>query len=407
MENYYENFDSNSGEFFDEELPDLMFADETSFYESDDDYVNPEDTSTDSVLNEYSKSVEDELYSRNSHIIKSQFMDYSLNAYRILAGDLAYRKKILLFMLKDDKNINKHVFFPKKSFTAVHTRDQDIWFNAKLPRIKDMELINDIVVPDFQYTGAISQETVSVLLQTEWYKRFYQYMYKLIDKSPRTKNFIYTLVSSPAKKGEVTHYMAVIIDKSTKTVVVFDPSKGIWDVGAMVILAVQEFSRSVSWNSIAVVPRNKWQLNCVDIWCQTWSLFFQFQVLNLFFSGKMNQNAFLETIFTIVTDQTSNHDIKEAFIRLIKKSLKSSDIQKAIRYQYKQSILTNPGYLNDLEGYKYYSKELNEYISKSDYDYDKLNDIKSILKDLKPFDVTIQRINILLDLDHIYAFVGR
>jgi hypothetical protein len=326
------------------DLEDLNFYDSDDFEQHDEpmeNYDGPKDF--DSILNNHTNnqgsniSYDDEIrtieneyrgtldYNLSNYSIDDQFTHHSFNAYKRLVGENKIRAFILKKLLKN--NFRGIVYFPVQSYTSK---------------------------PQFK-----------------WGYNFEIYMNKIIKHGTNNRyHYIYTIVSSPSEVGEVTHYLPVTIDIKNETMYVFDPAKGVWEQGEFVKKAVHEYANKNRFKFVSVDP-NRWQSSCLDTWCQTWGLYYQYLTLHNIINNLESKSFDIRTF----DDDEYTNEMKQSLIKFIKRTANITEITKGIKKEYKSMLMDE--LRNDKLGYNEGIEILNETLGEEN-SHDKLYDLQLI-----------------------------
>lgn len=351
----------------------------------------------DSIRENHNKKLQDKIYGRSGRSwIDEEFVKYSLTAYRVLTADAHYRNMIIREIYK--RYDLRSIYFPPESYTA-EPDPTGIWYdNASkfilMPEQDDPIYLEtnviQIINPGIKY--------YNMFIKNKWFIKLSEYMDTIISKAYTSRQkYIYTVISSPAKIDEDTHYIPIMIDLENNTVISFDPSKGFYIEGYIITLAVYVYTGMRSMRYIPVVPEGTgWQFDSSDIWCQTWALYVQVIILH----DQLRTGKNLEDL-VIQFSLTGSVNKRKLLLNFIRNTtIKFPKIQKALREQYEYVV--KRGTEIDEEGYQNFYKELMEYVPNGPPS-EILRDYRGIYKDLFPFEVTHIRREILLNKDPVIA----
>ena len=310
--------------------------------------------------------------------IEEQYIYYSLAAYRNLSGDPDLRALLLKAALENTHKLNRLVFFPNRSYTSVDDTS-GLW----------LDFAERIIVPDDSnvinnFLSIYNQEEIGYLYHNNWFQGLRNFLSDCIEQTRnfKTKRYVFTVVSSPASEGMVTHYIPVIIDVKKNVIINFDAAKGLWGEGTSVMLALELFANTNNFEAYTVVPKHeRWQTTCSDVWCQTWAVYVQYLSLELVLSGVYNTDELISVIIDISREPIASYNRKLELKGFIYRTLNNNKVVKHVKFQYQELVKANTQ--NDFENYK---EMLEENVS---------------YRELFPFAVTVARRNILLEMDPV------
>lgn len=153
----------------------------------------------------------------------------------------------------------------------------------------------------------------------------------------KRKRYAFTVVSSPANAGSITHYLGVVIDTKEKAIYTFDPAAEMtvdgldagWLEAQIITMALREISNNIDFQYRHLFPETKCQYDkdVKDAWCQTWSLFFQMQFM-----------CELDPDRTVTRFNVSRRHNRENLMRFIKHSVNDKRLIQVLQAEYEAQV---------------------------------------------------------------------
>jgi hypothetical protein len=312
--------------------------------------------------------------------LEEEYIHNSFNAYKTIVGDNSYRENIIKNMIKNtpiyssNPTILSKYYFPEYGYTG---QSDPSWHSTNLELFK---------ISCYQ-TSVSHNNNSQYIKNTNWYRGLVKYLNKTIKNAVKlNKTSIHTIVSSPGGVGQVSHYLAVIIQlpenrNKTPIIYTFDPAGGIWKEGISVVFGIEEYCKDKHYSSVNLIPVCIWQTSYKDTWCQTWTLLFQYLVIE-------------QDTSPILLARENSHTTQRRtqLIQFIRKSIPFVKVLLNIEYNVGLTKIIN----EDSREYNRFVKEL-EYELKKPYSEEKIIDIQDIYDDLYYSDTSITRSKQLRD----------
>lgn len=341
------------------------------------------------IKRDYDKRVDIEASSCVNDHNSKQFLDYSQFAYRILVGDAHYRRMIILTDTEMPSKLDELIYVPLENYTAQPDPDK-VWGYA--PKFVIYPLDSDNII----HFNVIDFNSFKKFMKSKWFIKLSNYIdYIITEAQISGKKYVFTMISAPSKIDQETHYLPLMIDLEELILITFDASKNLYIGSDPINLSIHLYSNLRRIKFVAFVPFGSgWQSDFNDIWCQTWALYVQINILDeLLKIGKNLKEIVFKYSKTKMKDRK-----KDLFNFIVRTVISYPEIKNILREQYKHIVKKYTE--NDEKGYREVYKELMEYVPNGTPS-EIIEDYKGIYEDLFPFEVTHRCREFLLSRDPV------
>lgn len=211
------------------------------------------------------------------------------------------------------------------------------WILFALRQTMGLEEIRNLILQtEFQDDDIKFGKTFGLGLKK---KQLLEYLGNIIRK-PRNKNYLtFTAINEPKESLE-THYQSMILDYKNKILWILDPAidpitgQGIYECD-ITLQTINPFFIKNHWTVRYSPVTCACQLDERDVFCQTWSLYLQIELLKKL---KTQEIQHIESI-NIPSNKRQRYEL---FVEFLKKIIEIPEFCREFENQYTDVINTNP-----------------------------------------------------------------